>query len=269
MSAQLNPYKYVIVPVQFEAFDKPNKYSSSTLVKYLLQQDGFKAVYDNDLPADLAGNQCLGVNMHLEDNSGLFSTKLRFIFKDCNGAEVFATKMASNKIKEYQEAYTEAIREALRSLSVLGYTYEPAAGTQDKGITVSFKDDVRNIEETERKPLKEKPVIQEATPEVQRYEDKRPVPSTYTKPGGVSTGSSKEDGDITTEVLYAQSTDTGYQLVDSTPAIRVKLYKTSMPDVYLATYGELQGLVFERDGTWTWEYYLDGELVAKELQIKF
>ncbi|WP_373074418.1 hypothetical protein [Zeaxanthinibacter enoshimensis] len=266
LSAQLNPYKYVIVPVQFEAFDQANKYSSSTLVKYLLQQEGIRVAYENDLPSDLASNRCLGLNLKMEDNSGLFSTKVRFIFRDCNGAEVFTTKTGSNKIKDYKEAYTAAIREALQSVSALGYQYQPVTENAEKGVTVSFKDDVRSIEE---KTDKEKAVIQEATPEVQRYEDKRPVPSTYTKAGGIATGSSREADDLSSEVLYAQTTDTGYQLVDSTPAIRLRLFKTSMPQVYLATYGELQGLAYEQDGTWTWEYYTGDTLVTKELNIKF
>ena len=46
--------------------------------------------------------------------------------------------------------------------------------------------------------------------------------------------------------LYAQELPNGYQLVDSTPKIRMKIEKTSMPDFYLAKAGDTSGVVFKK-----------------------
>ena len=41
-NAQLNSYKYIIVPKKFEAFKSVNEYQTSTLVKYFFEENGFQ-----------------------------------------------------------------------------------------------------------------------------------------------------------------------------------------------------------------------------------
>ena len=67
INAQLNKYKYVIVPKHFNAYKTPNKYQTSTLIKHFFTENGFNAVYDDALPEDLANNRCLGLLMDFED----------------------------------------------------------------------------------------------------------------------------------------------------------------------------------------------------------
>ncbi len=152
-------------------------------------------------------------------------------------------------------------------------------------------------------------VEQEATRENQRYVDRRPVPSDLKKAepntemvvdqeatreqvnrkDGTPTESDMKKGEdenqaansdvepgkdaelstISAGTLYAQELPNGYQLVDSTPKIRMKIEKTSMPDYYLAKVDDTSGTVFKKNGTWFFEYYADGELVSEELDIKF
>ena len=80
VNAQLNDYKYIIVPKSFSALKSENQYQTSTVMKYLLTQKGFTVVYNDALPEDLANNRCLGLTADLLDESGLFSTKLRYHF---------------------------------------------------------------------------------------------------------------------------------------------------------------------------------------------
>ena len=72
-----------------------------------------------------------------------------------------------------------------------------------------------------------------------------------------------------TDVLYAQEIQNGFQLVDSTPKIQLKIYKSAMPNVYLAKADDKDGLVYTSDGKWFFEYYNDGAIVVEELDIKF
>src|SRR5690606_40364685 len=98
---QLNEYKYIIVPKRFDDFKNENQYKTSTLIKYLFEQKGFNAVYDDALPPDLSQNRCLGLLANLKDDSNMFTTKVRIVLKDCNSKEVFITEEGTTKIKEY------------------------------------------------------------------------------------------------------------------------------------------------------------------------
>ncbi len=120
-------------------------------------------------------------------------------------------------------------------------------------------------------------VEQEATREQQSYIDRTPRESDKEKgegenqaaTSGVEQGKASELSTIAAGTLYAQELPNGYQLVDSTPKIRMKIEKTSMPDFYLARVGDTSGTVFKKNGSWFFEYYTGGNLVTEELDIKF
>src|SRR5690554_2545807 len=113
--AELNNYKYIIVPTKFDAFKLENQYQTSTLIKYLLVENGFNAVYDNALPPDLLVDRCLGLLLGLTDDSSMFTTKVALTLKDCFSKEIYRTKDGSSKEKEYRIAYSEAIKESIKS----------------------------------------------------------------------------------------------------------------------------------------------------------
>ena len=151
LNAQLDNYKYIIVPKQFSAFNKENRHQTSTTVKYLFTQKGFTAVYDDSLPEDLANNRCLGLLVELDDSSNMFSTKTTLVLKDCQGDEVYRTIEGRSKIKEYRAAYREALGEAFAPIQAMLYSYtpkeEPKEKKKDAPITVSFKNDIKSVEE--------------------------------------------------------------------------------------------------------------------------
>ena len=295
----LNEYKYIIVPKKFDGFRNENQHLTSTTIKYLLTQKGYNVVYDDALPNDLNSNRCLGLTTVLDDTSSMFSTKLVLHLKDCNGAIVMTTMEGKSKDKEYKAAYGEAIRKAFKSFDMINYNYKPKNEEKDE-VSISFKNDVKTLDETKKvakNETKKGVVIQEATPEKQTYKDKSPVESDYkkadqakktvdqvatteeqsykntepvpseikkTNEANVTVSSKKSDG-----VLYAQKLPHGYQLVDSTPKIKLLLYKTSIPDHYLAKSEDLNGLVYSKNGEWYFEFYAGEELMVEELTIKF
>ena len=252
---QLNKYKYIVVPTKFDVFKKENQFQTSTLIKYLLTNEGYNAVYNNALPIDLMGNPCLALRTNLVDNSSLFSTKVKLSLVDCNGVVIFETQEGSTRVKEYKQAYKEAISEAFGSLRGLNYTYEPKENEKaSETVTISFENDIRSLEgdsnnnasgvaeKKESDPSKEQMV----RPQIQELKE----------------GSSGKD------VLYAQPIEGGYQLVDATPKIVYVLKATSAPDIFLITKDGKNGVIFKDEGKWYVEMDEKGSK-AKELNIKF
>jgi hypothetical protein len=281
----LNDYKYIIVPTKFESFKKANEHQTSTLIKHLFTKKGFLAVYDNQLPQDLAENRCLGLISDLRDESNMFTTKANIVLTDCNGEEVMATPEARSKIKEFKGAYEEVIRATMKSFNNINYNYQPKAG-QEESVTLNFRNDVKKLEERnpkaneivqkqkksvvveeKHKPKNVSPtVVQKATEKEQLYKNVEPVTS------DIGPGKAKyttQDVSEKTEIWYAQELPNGYQLVDSTPKIRMTLLKSSTDNVYMAQSEGKNGMVYQVDDKWIFEYYLDGKLIKEELLIKF
>jgi hypothetical protein len=268
--AQLNDYKYIIVPKKFDGFRNENQYQTSTLIKYLLVQRGFEVVYDDALPADLNANRCLGLLVDFEDLSGMFSTKVILKLKDCNSVVIMATEQGKSKEKDFKLAYNEAIKDAFRSFDTVNYSYNPK-DKEKEPVTLSFKNDVKKLEEPPRetpKNRKEQLVIEEVTPERQTYKSMEPVPSDINKVA-TDVGKTADAPMLISEVLYAQEIPNGFQLVDSTPRIRLKIFKTSKPDQYLAKSDEHEGIFYAKEGKWFFEYYVGDQLRVEELTIKF
>lgn len=261
VNAQLNDYKYIIVPKKFDAFKSVNEYQTSTLVKYYLEQNGFNAVYDDALPMDLASNRCLGVLANLEDVSNMFSTKVSISLKDCNNVEVFRSVEGVSKIKEYDKAYKDAIQKTFVSFAGMDYNYEPKEQQQKESatVTLNFKGDVKSVQEDSKEHIIER----KSTTEEQVYKAVEPKPSSIVR------AEEKQSAELPAEVLYAQPTDSGYQLVDSTPKVVLKLQETSMDNVFMTDFNGYNAVVFQKDGKWLLEYSENGEKVQKELEIKF
>ena len=73
----------------------------------------------------------------------------------------------------------------------------------------------------------------------------------------------------TSDLLYAQATVTGYQLVDASPKVVYKLYKTSRSDLFIASKGMSQGVLIQKDNQWFFEYYESEKLVSEKVAVKF
>mgnify|MGYP005820159867 CR=1 FL=1 len=279
----LNDYKYIIVPKKFDGFKNVNEHQTSTLIKYLFTGKGFNTLYDDQLPDDLKLNRCLALQVDLQDDSTMFSTKTTINLKDCNGNIVFSTMEGLSKEKQYKEAYSEAIRESMRSFNAINYAYN-GKSEKNETITVSFKNDVKWLDESSSNEVaqadskknevhakKEPEVIEKATETTQYYKDNAPVASDINK--GKTEAPAFKKLEIkkpnVKDIWYAQPTENGFQLVDSTPQIRMNLLKSSAADVYMAKTDAKNGMVYKKDSTWIFEYYENDKLVQEELNIKF
>ena len=70
-------------------------------------------------------------------------------------------------------------------------------------------------------------------------------------------------------LLYAQVTSFGFQLIDSEPKIVIKAYKTSSPASFIAVKGSIQGVIIANDNQWFFEYYEKNQLISEKIDVKF
>ncbi len=274
VNGQLNDYKYIIVPKKFGAFPSENMHLTSTMVKYYFTEYGFNTVYDDEFPIDLVQDPCIGLTSDLLDYSSMIATKIVIVLKDCRGNEVFRTMEGRSKEKEFRNSYKEAIKKSFASFDQIAYNYVPKEKTRmpddrNKTIKVSFKDDVKSVEN-----MKDSKVVeQKATPEEQLYKSREPVSSDITK----ATTPEKEE-EAAMEIsqskteerkLIAQKVPNGYRILDKASNEILKLQETSLQDVFLTNYRGFQALVFKKEGQWMLEYTENDERHQEELKIIF
>lgn len=283
--AQLNSYKYIIVPKKFDGFKKENQFRTSTQIKHLFTQNGFTAIYDDQYPPDLAQNPCLGLRVLFIDNSSLLATRVKLGLRDCNGVTVYESAEGKSKSKEYEMAFRESINEAFYSFTELGYAYTLSKASamddspaQPEGISPAPKSGETTTSEMTKAvaEVPEAEVAGQQAPRDLEAASKEVIPQNATaaeegvlavSAGGIAVGVQGESGE---ELWYAQPVDNGFQLVDSTPKIRMKLLKTAQKDTFIATVDDApMGMVYKKDGQWWHEFFKDGKTNIQPLNLKF
>jgi len=266
LQAQLNDYKYIIVPKSFQGFKYPNQYKTSTLIKYLFTKKGFQTYYKDDHDPELNSNRCLGLLVRLNHKSGMFITKVTISLEDCNSKKIFTSLQGSSKEKDYTLSYKEAIEMAFTSIDALDYNYNPVPG---KSVTAK----ATNPRADEKSTLLPDKVTQTPIPTQENTDQTIVAENAATmtvEPKAVETATISTSTETSeTLVLYAQQISNGYQLVDSSPKIRLKIYKTSNPEVYIGINAQGNGIVYKRGSQWYFEYYESDKLQIEELAIKF
>jgi hypothetical protein len=245
---KINNYKYIIVPEKFDFLKEANKYNLNTLTKSMFEKAGFTVFMSNEqLPADLALNRCRALYGDLESDSGMLRTKLKIQIKDCFGTILYASEEGSSREKDYQKGYYEALRKAAASFYQLGYAY--------------VGDEASNAYLQQGQP------VASASPAVPAA----PVVSATSAPvvPAAPALSAATPGATPYNQLFAQPIANGYQLVDTTPKVVLKMYKTSQPDSYTAISDTKNGVVFKKGNDWFFEYYQNDKLVSEKLNIKF
>jgi hypothetical protein len=78
-----------------------------------------------------------------------------------------------------------------------------------------------------------------------------------------------EKFETTSQTLFAQPAANGFQLVDTTPKVVMKLFRTSDANRFTAVKGEQQGDLIARNGKWFFEYFKNDQLVSEVVDVKF
>ena len=231
-SQNINNYKAVIIPLKYDFLKSENQYRLATLTKLNLQKAGFVAFYSNeDIPSEYK-DRCSLLTVDVKKESGFLMTKLAVVFNDCFGKLVFQSEMGKSKLKEYEAAYSEALNDAFRSINALNYKYELNQSPSKQLTQVSPVESVNSS-------------ISSSATVVQDFPNSN------------------------AELLYAQATPTGYQLVDASPKVVFKLNKTSVPTLYTAIKDNRQGVLIQKENQWFFEYYENDKLFSELVRVKF
>lgn len=133
---ELNPYKYIIVPKQFDFLKEENQYRVNSYTKFLFDKEGYQAFYSgDDYPEDLKSNPCLALTANVLDESSAFTTKIFLVLENCGRDEVFRSVEGRSKMKDYNKTYLDALKKCFVSIQELNYIYEPYPLAQDSGGT--------------------------------------------------------------------------------------------------------------------------------------
>lgn len=231
-SQNINNYKAVIIPLKYDFLKSENQYRLATLTKLNLQKAGFVAFYSNeDIPSEYK-DRCSLLTVDVKKESGFLMTKLAVVFNDCFGKLVYQSEMGKSKLKEYEAAYSEALNDAFRSINALNYKYELNQSPSKQLTQVSPVESVNSSISSWATVVQDSP-------------------------------------NTNAELLYAQATPTGYQLVDASPKVVFKLNKTSVPTLYTAIKDNKQGILIQRENQWFFEYYENETLFAELVRVKF
>jgi len=227
----LNDYKYIIVPSQYEFQKSEDSYQLNSLTKFLFNKVGFIAILSTDsFPDDLAKNRCLALTAKLKKNSSMFSIKMNFDLVNCKNVVVFSTKEASSREKDYKKGYHEVVRKTFEDIKNKSYKYLPKDEIVQKVVVA--KDVVRE------KFI----VLQESKVEMLSVEQ-------------------------TSDLLYAQPIQNGFQLLDGTPKRVYTIQYTSVKNMFILK--DKNGILYKNNNDWIAEFYSDNQLVKKKINSNF
>ncbi len=146
---ELDPYKYIVVPKQYDFLKKENQYRVNSFTKYLFEQHGYQAFYQGDhYPDDLRANPCLGLTANVIDGSNAFTTKIVLVLKNCNGELVLQTVEGKSKIKQYDKTYIDALKKCFVTIEELDYKYDPTAFSKSSASAVATEDKKNDMKVT-------------------------------------------------------------------------------------------------------------------------
>lgn len=244
-SQTVNDYKAVIIPMKYDFQKSDNQFRLQTLTKVDLQKAGFQAFYTTESMPSEFNDRCDLLYIDVKKENAFLVTKLYITFKDCFGTIIFQSAIGKSREKEFDLAYSDAINEAFISVYALQYKYNGTKAGSKSAVV----------------PAVPAPVAPAAT-----------IPTVVVP---VAAAANKEVNDLKTsqnnsaDLLYAQPTSYGYQLIDSEPKVVMKVYKTSNPASYMAAKGSVQGVLVSKDNQWFFEYYQGDKLISEKINVKF
>ena len=270
--SDLNDYKYVIVAKKYDFLKEADQYQLNSLSKFLFNKYGFEALTEGEkYPEDLLKNRCLALNADALKDPGMFKTKLAVQLTDCNDQLVYTTNLGVSREKEFKKAYVEAIRDAFKSFETFNYKYQPKEKTTTAKAeeSVDKKEVVKEIQklrqEIESLKKEKLEVVNEnqeqvvSIAEVKILDEKTPVVEKITEITQVNENPSN--------ILYAQETENGFQLVDSSPKVVFKIIITGVNNIFLVE--NETAIIYKKGDSWILESSESGSSTIKELNIKF
>ena len=262
----VNDYKYVIVPNEYRFLDEPDQYQLNSISHFLFNKYGFIALKEDEIfPNDLIFNPCLGLKADVIDESGTFKRKLVIELKNCKNEVIFLSQEGESSEKVYAIAYNKALRDAFLYVNALYYKYKPNKAILAMGSSKNEATD-QEIEQ-----LKEEIAVlkqeKETQKETQVIADTAISATTVNVVKNETQEQSSDKVETNETVLFAQKTESGYQLVDSASKVVMVLLKTRNPEVFIV---QNKHAIVTKEGEFWYVSENDGSQVKDtKLNIKF
>lgn len=262
----VNQYKYALVPSKYEFLKTADQYQLNSLTEFLMQKQGFDAFLDTDeMPEEMLLSNCNKIYVEVLSSGNFMSTKLTVVLKDCKSNTLFTSKEGKSKIKDFKGAYQEALRIAFQSFSELHYSYKPLNENSNPVASTATTATITK-QEVGKPATVVAPVV--TAPVVVAPVVFAPVVATVSVVANEVKPIAAQTVKITDENLFAQPIENGYQLIDKTPKVIMKIYNTSVKNVYSARVGDLQGVFLSKNNEWFFEYYQDDKLISQKINVK-
>lgn len=242
----LNDYKYIIIPKSFQFSKGEDQYQLNSLLKFLFNKYGYEAYFKDELPEDLNMDRCLGLMTKVSNGKGgMFKTKLEISLNDCYDTNVMTSKIGESRLKQFDKAYTQALRDAFETFKNMDYKY-----VEQAVVTENPREEKQQVSKTIKVDEKEEVAIIETKSKEKTKEVKLELPKV-----------------TTTELYYAQAILNGFQIVNSEPRVVMILLTTSAKNVFIVK--DKNAIVYKKNDKWIYSEN-DGTTTSdKALNIKF
>ncbi|MBU2928737.1 hypothetical protein [Winogradskyella psychrotolerans] len=247
----INDYKYIIIPKAFEFSKSDDQYQLNSMLEFFFNKYGYEAYFVDELSSDLKKDPCLALTAGVSnDKGGMFKTKLEIILKDCYDVEIMRSKIGESRLKDFDKAYSQALREAFETFQNMDYKFvgkekvvaQPEA-IQPKIAKQPVKEIVKIEEVAVIKETKEQPKEKVTALPVKAKENTKP------------------------ELYYAQAISNGFQLVNSEPKVIMILLNSSAKDIFIVK--DKNAIVFKKDDQWIYSENTGTSATENILNIKF
>jgi len=239
-------YDYIVVPEKFDFLTSKDAYKLNTLFRYLFKKENHTVFYNSE---NITLDRCKGIYADVLKLKGSFiKSKLQVVIKDCTGIILFESEVGESKEKEYKKAYQEALRKAFNSVKAAEIDNVSSNNTKKKEALKSVIQEPKPEKLEQPKKVMDKPEMPKMVKEAPKMLKEMPKMTEA-------------------ELLYAQKTELGYQLIDKTPKVVMLLLHTSINDVYIVK--DQNAVVYKKDEKWWLSKGEDRSKSDMELNIKF
>ncbi|WP_138434836.1 hypothetical protein [Winogradskyella algicola] len=264
----INNYKYLIIPVQFEFKKGKNPLKLSTLTRYLFNKEGFTTYYEGDkLPDDLFKDRCLASYAQIvELKEGFRMTRLKILLKDCKDNIIFESVVGDSGENNHEKRYHEALREAFTSIESLNYNYKPEIEKNSNDYEQN-----NNVVSISEKPKSSEKVLNEEKieetsekTEVTLMDSELSADSNTEESNKYKNEEQSENIDI---IFYAQEIENGFQLVDDVSNKIMVLLKTAKSNLFIVKGKD--AIVYPENGKWIYSEATEKDYDSYPINIKF
>ena len=234
--SSLNDYNMAIIPARFDFQKKDNEHRINSTIKAFLQQKGFEVYLSSDeLPEGFMDYNCNKVVVKAVEENTVFITKLKIEFRDCKGKLLFTTDLAETREKDFAKAYNQVLLKTLSTFNKANYKYSGKTYFDEEADEKIKSRDVENVSQEVTKVIKSEKEV------------------TYEKVGKPS---------------KQENNQSSIKVINKTNQKELILYKTSNPNIYLANYNGINGIVMSKENVWFFEYTDGDKTISERLDIK-